>query len=103
MLAVGLGEAAEAGYQLEALRRAAGVAARTLAGAKKAALALPTESADEVEAVALGGLLGAYAFGTYKGDGNGKEPVGELVVLAPARAARTPRPPWSAPPRSARR
>ena len=41
VLAVGLGEAAEAGYELEALRRAAGVAARALAGVKKAALALP--------------------------------------------------------------
>ncbi|MFE4972178.1 leucyl aminopeptidase [Kitasatospora sp. NPDC056651] len=81
VLAVGLGEAAEDGYAPEALRRAAGVAARTLAGAKKAALALPAESAEAVEAVALGGLLGSYSFGAYKADGSGKEPVGELVVL----------------------
>ncbi|MEU8514205.1 leucyl aminopeptidase [Kitasatospora sp. NPDC048722] len=87
VLAVGLGEAAEEGYGLETLRRAAGVAARTLAGAKKAALALPAESVDEVEAVALGGLLGSYAFGTYKGEG-GKEPVGELVVLAPRKGSK---------------
>ncbi|MFB6894048.1 leucyl aminopeptidase [Kitasatospora sp. NPDC056327] len=80
VLAVGLGDAAEGGFELEALRRAAGVAARALAGAKKAVLALPAESADEVEAVALGGLLGAYAFGTYKNGNGGKEPVGELLL-----------------------
>ncbi|MEV6974754.1 leucyl aminopeptidase [Kitasatospora sp. NPDC093806] len=89
VLAVGLGEAAEGGYELEALRRAAGVAARTLAGAKKVALALPAESADEAESVALGGLLGAYAFGTYKNNGNGgKEPVGELILLATRKGSK---------------
>ncbi|MGW3042530.1 leucyl aminopeptidase [Kitasatospora sp. NPDC001159] len=88
VLAVGLGEAPEDGYAAEALRRAAGVAARALAGTKKAALALPTESADDVEALALGGLLGSYAFSTYKGNGNGKEPVGELVVLAARKGSK---------------
>ncbi|MFJ8627398.1 leucyl aminopeptidase [Kitasatospora sp. NPDC093550] len=88
VLAVGLGEAGDEGFEPEALRHAAGVAARTLAGVKKAALALPAESAAEVEAVALGGLLGSYAFGTYKGKGNGKEPVGELVVLAPRKGSK---------------
>ncbi|MEV7023658.1 leucyl aminopeptidase [Kitasatospora sp. NPDC093558] len=87
VLAVGLGEASEEGYGPETLRRAAGVAARTLAGVKKAALALPAESTDEIEAVALGGLLGSYSFGTYKGEG-GKEPVGELVVLAPRKGSK---------------
>ncbi|KJS63653.1 leucyl aminopeptidase [Streptomyces rubellomurinus] len=88
VLAVGLGEAAESGYELEALRRAAGVAARTLAGTKKAALALPAESAEEIEALALGGLLGSYAFGAYKGEGNGKEPVGELVLLTARKGSK---------------
>lgn len=81
VLAVGLGDGVEDGYPLEALRRAAGVAARTLAGAKKAGFALPAESADEIEAVALGGLLGAYDFTTYRTAEGTKEPVGELVVL----------------------
>ncbi|MGW4898595.1 leucyl aminopeptidase [Kitasatospora sp. NPDC004240] len=80
VLAVGLGENEGEGFAPETLRRAAGVAARTLAGSKKAALALPGESAEEIEALALGGLLGAYSFGTYKTNG-GKEPVGELVLL----------------------
>ncbi|MFB7471167.1 leucyl aminopeptidase [Kitasatospora sp. NPDC056184] len=89
VLAVGLGDAAEGGYELEALRRAAGVAARTLAGAKKVALALPAESADEIEAVALGALLGTYVFGTYKSNGNGgKEPVGELVLLSTRKGSK---------------
>ncbi|WP_053648228.1 leucyl aminopeptidase [Streptomyces sp. XY431] len=89
VLAVGLGDAVEGGYGLEALRRAAGVAARTLAGSKKVALALPAESAEEVEAVALGALLGTYAFGTYKQNGNGsKEPVGELLVLSTRKGSK---------------
>ncbi|MEV0187365.1 leucyl aminopeptidase [Kitasatospora purpeofusca] len=89
VLAVGLGDAAEGGYATEALRRAAGVAARTLAGSKKVALALPAESAEEVEAVALGALLGTYAYGTYKSNGNGgKEPVGELLVLSTRKGSK---------------
>ncbi|WP_033821736.1 leucyl aminopeptidase [Kitasatospora sp. MBT63] len=88
VLAVGLGEAAEGAYDADALRRAAGVAARTLAGIKKAALLLPAESAEEIEAVALGGLLGSYSFGTYKGAGSAKEPVGELVVLAARKGSK---------------
>ncbi|MFJ6213839.1 leucyl aminopeptidase [Streptomyces sp. NPDC092296] len=82
VLAVGVGEAAEDGtYDLEALRRAAGVAARTLAGSGKAALALPTGTPEAVEAVALGGLLGAYSFTEYRTGDSGKAPVGELIVV----------------------
>ncbi|MFB8202081.1 leucyl aminopeptidase [Kitasatospora purpeofusca] len=89
VLVVGLGDAVEGGYAPEALRRAAGVAARTLAGSKKVALALPAESAEEVEAVALGALLGTYAYGTYKSNGNGgKEPVGELLVLSTRKGSK---------------
>ncbi|GAA1069448.1 leucyl aminopeptidase [Kitasatospora nipponensis] len=88
VLAVGLGDAAEGGYPLEALRRAAGVAARKLAGAKKAGLALPAESAAEVEAVALGGLLGSYDFLAYRTAEGVKEPVGELVVLTARKGSK---------------
>ncbi|WP_035850088.1 leucyl aminopeptidase [Kitasatospora azatica] len=88
VLAVGLGELAEDGFAAEALRRAAGVAARTLAGAKKAGLALPAESAEEVEAVALGGLLGAYDFTAYRTAEGGKEPVGELTVLTTRKGSK---------------
>ncbi|MFE9421911.1 leucyl aminopeptidase [Kitasatospora sp. NPDC006697] len=87
VLAVGLGDA-EGGFGAEALRRAAGVAARTLAGAKKAGLALPAESPEEVEAVALGALLGAYDFTAYRTAEGGKEPVGELSLLTTRKAGK---------------
>ncbi|AUG76830.1 leucyl aminopeptidase [Kitasatospora sp. MMS16-BH015] len=87
VLAVGLGEATEEGYSAEALRRAAGVAARALSGLKKAALALPAAAEEEFEAVALGGLLGAYEYTTYKGDA-GKGPVGELVLLTDRKGSK---------------
>ncbi|MFD7641181.1 leucyl aminopeptidase [Kitasatospora sp. NPDC059795] len=83
VLAVGLGEAADGAFGAEELRKAAGVAARTLAGTKKVALALPTE---DVEAVALGALLGSYAFGTYKAES--KAPVAELVVLTDRKGSK---------------
>ncbi|QKW05158.1 leucyl aminopeptidase [Streptomyces sp. NA04227] len=83
VLAVGLGHVADDGaYDTETLRCAAGVAARALAGTKRAALLLPVPTAEAVEAVALGGLLGAYAFTAYRTSGRNKPPVGELVVLA---------------------
>ena len=70
IVAVGLGAlpAQDETYAAETLRRAAGAAARALAGTKKGAFALPV--ADDVEAVAAvaeGALLGAYAFTAYRG------------------------------------
>ncbi|MYT23485.1 leucyl aminopeptidase, partial [Streptomyces sp. SID7760] len=69
VLAVGLGPVPEKdeSFDEEALRRAAGAAARALHGAKKAAFALPLEDASAVTAVAEGALLGAYAFTVYQG------------------------------------
>ncbi|MFI2436914.1 leucyl aminopeptidase [Streptomyces sp. NPDC018693] len=93
VVAVGLGGEPEkdAGYDAEALRRAAGVAARALAGSKKAAFALPLADAGDVGAVAEGVLLGAYSFDTYKEEGrkaqggpkakNGKAPLAEAALL----------------------
>ncbi|WP_336210589.1 leucyl aminopeptidase [Nonomuraea sp. LPB2021202275-12-8] len=78
LVAVGLGESADA----EGLRRAAGAAVRSLAGTARAALVLPAGSAAEAEAVALGGLLGAYAFSRYRTDGEQKAPVAELTVIS---------------------
>ncbi|MEW2525890.1 leucyl aminopeptidase [Streptomyces sp. NPDC047071] len=68
ILAVGLGAVPEKGqaYDAEVLRRAAGVAARALAGSKKAAFALPLESAADAGAIAEGAVLGAYSFDAYK-------------------------------------
>ncbi|MEV5613958.1 leucyl aminopeptidase [Streptomyces sp. NPDC052225] len=93
VLAVGLGAEPEnpengAAYGTEALRRAAGVAARALAGSKKAAFALPVGDAEDAGAVAEGALLGAYSFDAYKemtakdaAAKKGKAPLAEVAVL----------------------
>ncbi|GAA2406497.1 leucyl aminopeptidase [Actinomadura vinacea] len=77
IVAVGLSESPTA----EELRRAAGAGVRALAGTRRAAVALPAATAEEVEAVALGALLGSYSFGTYR-TGERPEPVAEITVLA---------------------
>jgi leucyl aminopeptidase len=79
VVAVGLGQEpapaeatpAERQAYLERLRRAAGAAARDLtagtpARARRVAIALPAGEPDEAEAVALGALLGGYAFRKYR-------------------------------------
>jgi leucyl aminopeptidase len=75
--AVGLGAAPspapapgdpERGRYLERLRRAAGAATRDLSSGRirRIAIALPADQPDEAEAVALGALLGSYAFRKYR-------------------------------------
>ncbi|MFI6643899.1 leucyl aminopeptidase [Streptomyces sp. NPDC050504] len=87
VIAVGLGAAPEkdGAYDAEALRRAAGVAARALTGSKKAAFALPVEAAEDVAAIAEGALLGAYSFAAYRQNGKDakdvKGPLGEVAVV----------------------
>ena len=93
VIAVGLGPVPEKdeAYPVESLRRAAGSAARTLTGTKKAAFALPIEASEDAEAIAEGALLGAYAFNAYRGvekdakntkNGNGaKLPLAEVALL----------------------
>lgn len=88
VIAAGLGAepADDASFAPEALRRAAGCAARTLSGAKKAAFALPLADAGDVGAVGEGVLLGAYSFDTYKespkdAKKNGRAPLGEAALL----------------------
>ncbi|MFB6850508.1 leucyl aminopeptidase [Streptomyces sp. NPDC056373] len=89
VLAVGLGAVPEkdADYGTEALRKAAGAAARALAGSKKAAFALPLGDAADAGAIGEGALLGAYSFDAYKDNGkdpkakNGKAPLAEIALL----------------------
>ncbi|MFD6908686.1 leucyl aminopeptidase [Streptomyces sp. NPDC060077] len=90
VVAVGLGAqpGKDSGYGTEALRKAAGVAARALAGSKKAAFALPLTDAADAGAVAEGVLLGAYSFDAYKDNGDsakngrsGKGPLTEAALL----------------------
>ena len=65
------------------LRRAAGCAARELAGAGSAAFLLPTGSPDDLRAVAEGALVGAYA---WSGRVPTPTPPLERVVVATALA-----------------
>ncbi|MBD0292272.1 MAG: leucyl aminopeptidase [Jiangellaceae bacterium] len=86
VVAVGLGKLAEHGTTAyrEALRRAAGSAARALAGTRAAVFALPVSEPDDAAAITEGVLLGSYAFGQYK-TGNGKPPL-ERATLVASRA-----------------
>jgi leucyl aminopeptidase len=89
LAAVGVGTAGEgsdAPMDPEILRRAAGAAVRALAGppngqagGRRIALGLPARDQAEAEAVALGALLGGYAFRRYR-----REPAGQatLTLLA---------------------
>jgi leucyl aminopeptidase len=87
VVAVGLGPEPEkdSSFDPEALRRAAGAAARALTGAKKAAFALPLTDAADAGAIGEGALLGAYSFDAYKENGkdpkNTKAPLAEVALL----------------------
>ncbi|MFD8209134.1 leucyl aminopeptidase [Streptomyces sp. NPDC059695] len=83
VLAVGLGAAPEDGesFDAETLRRAAGTAARTLTGSKKAAFALPILAAEDAAAIAEGALLGAYAYTAYQENADAKKPLAEVALL----------------------
>ncbi|MEU1406196.1 leucyl aminopeptidase [Streptomyces sp. NPDC005728] len=89
VVAVGLGAepGKDAGFDAEALRKAAGVAARALTGAKKAAFALPVDGPGAIGAIGEGVLLGAYVYDAYKESGkdakgkNGKAPLAEAALL----------------------
>jgi leucyl aminopeptidase len=87
VVAVGLGpdpgttqDQAERQAYLERLRRAAGAAIRELASGRagRIAIALPAGEPDETEAVALGALLGGYAFRRYRTTGTSGD--SELIV-----------------------
>jgi leucyl aminopeptidase len=73
----------------ETMRRAAGAAARELAGTSVAAFALPVADGQGFAAVAEGALLGAYAFGRYRvASAEGRQaPLEHAVVVAPGEAA----------------
>lgn len=68
IVATGLGQVpGRGGYDHEVLRRAAGAAARTLAGKGHAVFALPAKTAALTAAVTEGALLGAYTFDAFRG------------------------------------
>jgi leucyl aminopeptidase len=78
------GGAAERQAYLERLRRAAGAAARELSSGRAArvAIGLPADQPDEAEAVALGALLGSYAFSRYRTTGNAPAATEQIVHTA---------------------
>lgn len=85
VVAVGLGAAPADGAPAgdETLRRAAGAAARALAGTGTALVALPAS-----RAVAEGVVLGAYRFAGYKTTPDGKPPLRTARLLASDSGAR---------------
>jgi leucyl aminopeptidase len=79
LVLVGLGEAEK--LSPEAVRRAAGVAARTVSNAATVALALPATDAAHVRAVVDGYQLGSYSFTAFKTSPAPDVP-GEVIVLS---------------------
>ena len=67
-----------------AVRRAAGVAGRSVTNAASVALALPADSALLVRAVTEGYHLGGYSFTTYKKPSDDVTTPGTVTVLSPA-------------------
>ena len=77
----GLGETSKS-YDPENLRRAAGSAARELAGQSTATFALPASTLAQISAVAEGAALGAYAFNEFRSStmSDFKEPLEQIVI-----------------------
>ena len=78
----GLGKI-ESNFSPELLRRAAGAAARELAGNKSAVFALPHKSVVELSAIAEGAALGAYSFTQFLGSSKKeqKDPLSTVSVI----------------------
>ncbi|MCY7395203.1 MAG: leucyl aminopeptidase [Nocardioides sp.] len=66
-----------------AVRRAAGVAARSVTNAASVGVALPADTPDLVRAVTEGYALGGYSFTTYKTSTAESTAPGDVVVLSP--------------------
>ncbi|MCM6764320.1 leucyl aminopeptidase [Rathayibacter sp. ZW T2_19] len=83
---VGLGSAEPAA---DALRAAAGLAVRTLAGTASVALALPAATPEALAAVAEGAALGSYSFTAFRGTtaATVKTPVESVVLVSTGAAA----------------
>lgn len=82
----GLGES-KAQYDDETLRRAAGAAARALAGSTSATFSLPAKNAKTVGAIAEGALLGSYVFDKFRVDSlNDRRPSLKSITVHTALA-----------------
>jgi len=80
LVAVGLGKEGD-GLRPEQVRRASGAAARALAGTDHA---VSTLGRIDLAAAAEGSLLGAYAFTTYRTNGNRKAPLARISLVTDA-------------------
>jgi leucyl aminopeptidase len=81
VVAVGVGAVSRDVIPPEALRRAAGTAARTLSGVSKAVVALPAYDSTTVGAIAEGVALGAYRFDRYKHRDDTDTPLASATIL----------------------
>ncbi len=92
VVAVGMGKN-EQSFSAETLRRTAGAATRSLAGVRRAVLALPADGPADIEAIATGALLGAYAFNTFRGvsKSDQKSLLGSAVIAGFAPADKSAR------------
>lgn len=70
----------------ESLRRAAGSAARQLAGLSKVVFAFPTPTVEQAAAVAEGVALGSYSFPNHRSKAPEKSPLTEGVIATAASA-----------------
>lgn len=82
----GLGAFEESTLTEEALRRAAGSAARQLAGVPTVLFALPAATVGQAAAIAEGIALGAYQFNNHRSTPAKKLPLGEAVIATAASA-----------------
>ncbi|WP_328529975.1 leucyl aminopeptidase [Nocardioides sp. NBC_00368] len=91
LVLVGLGKAdADGTYSADAVRRAAGAAARSVPNATSVAVALPADTPELVRAVTEGYLLGGYTYTAYKSGKSGGESKGPSdVAILSAIARRT--------------
>jgi leucyl aminopeptidase len=82
VIAVGLGKpGADGSVTPEQVRRAAGAAARSLAGTDRAATTLSTV---DLQAAVEGTVLGAYTFDAYKSGNDRGAPLGRVELASPA-------------------
>ncbi len=86
-------EGTQPGVPLEALRRAAGSAARACSGRDQLTVLAPDDRPQALAAIAQGAALGAYKFTAHRGEKAAERlakeaPVASVVVLAPSDAAR---------------
>lgn len=87
LVLTGIGAASLADVTAEDLRLAFGSATRSLAGAERAAIAVPGASAEQLAAATEGAALGAYAFTAHKSEASKPKPALEHLVIGAADEA----------------